>query len=132
MFLETSQLSWKTNPKTPSCWKAGRASTSSRTKKNASRTKIPAASTVSAHRRRSSGSRAAERRSSALIDAASMALAARLRRLDRRPVALQAVDLRLGLRVHRRGQGRVLELRRDLLARPLGVLQPRLHALGLA
>src|SRR4051794_8787327 len=132
MFFETSQLLWKTKPKTPSCWNAGFASTNRRMKKNAMRTKIPAARAVSPHRRRSSASRVEERRPAAVIDAASIVLGRALRRRDRRAVALERADLRLRLAEDAARKRRVLQLRRELLAGTLRVLQPRLHALGLA
>src|SRR3954447_12370322 len=133
--LETSQLFSKTKPKTPWCDSAGRASTNSRMKKNARRTKIPTARAVSPSRRILSGRRADEGRSSERPPAGEMKVPASivLRRgaRERLAVALEAVDLGLGLRQDRRRERRVLEVRRDLLAAAGRVLEPRLDLLGL-
>src|SRR3954454_14551237 len=126
--LETSQLFSKTKPKTPWCDSAGRASTNSRMKKNARRTKIPTARAVSPSRRIRSGRRADEGRSSERPPAGEMKVPASivLRRgaRERLAVALQRLDLGLALREDRRRKRRVLQLRRDLLPAGRRVLQP--------
>src|SRR3954468_13028796 len=133
--LETSQLFSKTKPKTPWWASAGRASTNSRMKKNARRTKMPTASVVSPQRRILSGRRADEGRSSERPSAGEMRVPAsivlRRRARQRLAVALQRVDLGLGLGEDVRRQRRVLQLRRDLLPAADRVLQPRLDLLGL-
>src|SRR3954447_12233401 len=133
--LETSQSLEKTKPKTPWCDSAGRASTNSRMKKNARRTKMPTARVVSPSRRILSGRRADDGRSSERPPVGEMRVPASmlLRRgaLDRLPVALQGADLGLGHGEHGGRQRRVLEVGRDLLAVARRVLQPRLDLLGL-
>src|SRR3954451_15340852 len=130
--LETSQSLLKTNPRTPSWLSAGRASTKSRMKKKASRTKIPTARAVNPSRRIRSGSRAAGERSSECPPTgvvrvpASTCVLGRRRGRDGRAVALQARDLGLGLAQHGGGQRGVLQLRGDLLAGRGRILQPRL------
>src|SRR4051794_32943623 len=89
---------------------------------------MPTARAGSPSRRNPSGRRAAQRRPREPL-AASTRL--RLRALDGLAVALQPVDLRLGLRQDPARQRRVLQLRSDLLAVARRVLQPRLDLLGL-
>src|ERR687886_2382709 len=112
-----------------------------RTKKNAIRTRISAASPVSVHRSTGSASRArdgrsmSERPSRAEVLSAPGSIARRAlgrRAAERLAVALQALDLGLRLALDLVGQRRVLQLRRDLLARAEGVVEPALHELGLA
>src|SRR3954453_14620880 len=134
-LAETSQLLSKTKPMTPKRSNAGLASTYSRMKKKAMRARIPAASPVSPHRRRRSGSRATGDRSKTERPPAAGAVPAAISpRLaaQRLAVALQGLDLRLGRAVDRGGLGRVGELRGDLLAGAGRVVQPALHPLGLA
>src|SRR4051794_29132964 len=100
-------------------------------KKNAISARTPAARAVSVQRRRRSGSRAAagdrsrpERSPWVSVPAAMP----RSGRLDRRAVALQAVHLGLGLLLDGRGERRVLQLLRRVLALAQRVVEPRLHA----
>src|SRR3954468_13297390 len=94
--------------------------------------RIAAARPVRPHLRTRSGRRAASGRASgwlarpsAVRDPDSISGAR-----DRRPVALEPVDLGDGPRVQIVRQRRVLELLGDGLPVALGVLQPRLDALG--
>src|SRR3954447_32770 len=100
-------------------------------KKNAISARTPAARAVSVQRRRRSGSRAAagdrsrpERSPWVNVPAAMP----RSGRLDRGAVALQAVDLGLGLLLDRRGERRVLQLLGRVLPRGQRVVEPRLDA----
>src|SRR5919199_1767092 len=111
-----------------------------RTKKNAIRTRISAARPVSVHRSTGSASRArdgrsmSERPSRAEVLSAPASIARRAlgrRAAERLAIALQALDLGLRLALDLVGQRRVLQLRRDLLARAEGVVEPVLHELGL-
>src|SRR3954452_21341305 len=97
-------------------------------KKNAIRARTPAAIAVSVQRSSRSGSRAAGDRSNTERSPWVRAPAAMgaLGRLDRRAVALQAVDLGLGLVLDRRRERRVLQLLGRVLPRRQGVVQPRL------
>src|SRR4051812_934636 len=125
----------KTKSRTPYFAKTGRASSVSRMKKNAISSRIAAASPVSVHFRRRSGSRDSDDRPEMSgrppCVSAPAAMGCRSAPRDRLAVALQAVDLGRGLRLQRGGQRRVLELLRDLLARVLAVLEPRDDGLGL-
>src|SRR6476469_2258709 len=120
-FCDGTQSFVKTKLRTPVCWKAGSASISSRTKKNAMRTRMKAASPASVHSRAGSARRPLERFVRTLIGAgvaATLVLAASIdirSALERRPVALQRVDLGLRLALDARGQRRVLELLRHAL-----------------
>src|SRR3954451_23038759 len=102
-------------------------------RKNAISTRTPTAIAVSVQRSSRSGSRAAGDRSNAERSPWVRAPAAMPRsgRLDRRAVALQAVDLGLGLLLDRRGKRRVLQLLGRVLAGRQRVVQPRLDAVGL-
>src|SRR5215213_6365163 len=125
-LAETSHLLSKTKPMTPKRSNAGLASTYSRMKKKAMRARIPAASPVSPHRRRRSGSRATGDRSKTERPLAAGAVPAAINpglAAQRLAVALQGLHLRLG---------RVGQLRSDLLASAGGVVQPALDPLGLA
>src|ERR687886_401229 len=111
-----------------------------RTKKNAIRTRISAARPVSVHRSTGSASRArdgrsmSERPSRAEVLSAPASIARRAlgrRAAERLAVALQTLDLRLRLALDLIVQRCVLQLRRDLLARAEGVVEPVLHELGL-
>src|SRR5919199_339728 len=104
-----------------------------RTKKNAIRTRISAASPVSVQRSSGSASRDRDGRSTierppraeVLSARASIARRALGRRAgERLAVALQALDLGLRLALDLGGQRCVLQLRRDLLARAEGVIEP--------
>src|SRR5919206_2099824 len=109
-----------------------------RTKKNAIRTRISAASPVSVQRSSGSASRDRDGRSRSerpsrtgvRLDASIVVRRAALGGRDRLPVALQAVDLGLRLGLDRVRQRRVLQLRRDLLAVAEAVVQPVLDELG--
>src|SRR3954463_9109853 len=134
-LADTSQLLSKTNPMTPKRSNAGFASTYRRGKKKARGGRIPAASPVSPHRRRRSGSRATGDRSKTERPPAAGAVPAAISpRLaaQRLAVALQGLDLRLGRGVDRRRLGRVGQLRGHLLAGAGRVVQPALDPLGLA
>src|SRR3954454_8675829 len=123
---EGTQLFEKTNCKTPVCSNAGLGSTSSRMKKKPMRTRTPPAIAASTPCSSGSAKRGPDPRGSVprveVIPAASTA--PRSARRDRRAVADEAVDLRLGLLLDRGGQRRVLQLRCDRLARALRVVQP--------
>src|SRR4051794_20579224 len=100
-------------------------------KKNAISARTPAARAVSVQRRRRSGSRAAagdrsrfERSPWVNVPAAMP----RSGRLDRGAVALQAVDLGLGLLLDGRRERRVLQLLGRVLPCGQRVVEPRLHA----
>src|SRR3954454_13573634 len=99
-------------------------------KKNAISTRTPTAIAVSVQRSSRSGSRAAGDRSNAERSPWVRAPAAMPRsgRLVGRAVALQAVDLGLGLLLDRRGERRVLQLLGRVLARAERVVEPRLDA----
>src|SRR3954452_1414374 len=100
-------------------------------KKNAISARTPAARAVSVQRRRRSGSRAAAGdrsgpgRSRWVNVPAAMP---RSGRLDRRAVALQAVDLGLGLLLDGLRERRVLQLLGRALTGGEGVVEPRLLA----
>src|SRR3954451_16507517 len=103
-------------------------------KKNAISARTPAARAVSVQRRRRSGSRAAAGDRSRPERSPWVSVPAAMRRsgrLDRRAVALQAVDLGLGLLLDGLRERRVLELLGRVLARGEGVVEPRLDAHGL-
>src|SRR4051794_38873487 len=107
-----------------------------RMKKNAIRTSISPARPVSVQRSNGSRARARDDRSrterpprTVVRLPASIARQAGLGGRDRLPVALQAIDLRLRLRLDRPRQRRVLQLRGDLLARTEPVVQPVLDEL---
>src|SRR4051812_41498771 len=102
-------------------------------KKNPISTRTPTAIAVSVQRSSRSGSRAAGDRSKAERSPWVRAPAAMRGsgRLDRRAVALQAVDLGLGLLLDRRGEWRVLQLLGRVLAGGQRVVEPRLHTGGL-
>src|SRR5215212_4392532 len=120
-LAETSQLLSKTKPMTPKRSNAGLASTYSRMKRKAMRARIPAASPLSPHRRRRSGSRAPADGSKTERPPAAGAVPAAINpglAAQRLAVALQSLHLRLGRGVDRRRLGRVG--------------QPALHPLGLA
>src|SRR5919112_4865159 len=111
-----------------------------RMKKNAMRTRISPARPVRNQRSVGSAKRARDDRSvierpprAGVRVPASIARFSPLRRAaaDGRAVALQAVHLGLGLALDRVRQGRVLELRSDLLAVAERVAEPVLHELGL-
>src|SRR3954447_11317455 len=131
MLRDTSQLLSKVKPKTPKRLSAGRASAYRRRKKNAISTRISAASAVSPHRSRRSGSRASGDRSrTERPPPAAVRLPASISALlERLAVARQALDLRLGRRVDGSGQRRVLQLLRHALAVGLSVVEPVLHPL---
>src|SRR5215212_1962510 len=134
-LAETSQLLSKTKPMTPKRSNAGLASTYSRMKRKAMRARIPAASPLSPHRRRRSGSRAPADGSKTERPPAAGAVPAAINpglAAQRLAVALQSLHLRLGRGVDRRRLGRVGQLRSDLLTGARGVVQPALHPLGLA
>src|SRR3954452_4594873 len=114
---------------TPYFANTGSDSVSSRMKKYAIRTRIAAASPVSTHRNRRSGSRDSGDRASARPPPVRVPVAISAA-ADGLPVALQAVDLglRLGVQVVR--EPRVGDLARDGLTGALGVLQEGLQPLG--
>src|SRR3954451_24894651 len=97
-------------------------------KKNPISARTPTAIAVSVQRSSRSGSREAGDRSNAERSPWVIVPAAMRRsgRLDRRAVALQAVDLGLGLLLDRPGERRVLQLLRRVLALAQRVVQPRL------
>src|SRR3954452_585250 len=132
MLRDTSQLLSKVKPKTPKRWNAGRASAYSRMKKKAISTRISAASAVSPHRSRRSGSRASGDRSrTERPPPAAVRLPASISALlERLAVAGQRLDLGLGRSVDGAGQRRVLQLLRHALSVALRVVQPVLHSLG--
>src|SRR3954451_19661697 len=132
MLRDTSQLLSKVKPKTPKRWNAGRASAYSRMKKKAISTRISAASAVSPHRSRRSGSRASGDRSrTERSPPAAVRLPASISALlERLAVAGQRLDLGLGRRVDGSGQSSVLELLGHALAVALRVVEPVLHSLG--
>src|SRR3954463_15931832 len=101
----------------------------SRRKNYAITSRIAAASPVSTHRNRRSGSRDSGGRASARppLVTVPVALSGAAGRLPR---ALPAVAPGLRLLVKLGRQLRVLQLARDVLALALGVVQPRLQALG--
>src|SRR3954470_5916436 len=132
MFLETSQLLSKANPKTPNLSNAGLASAYRRMKKYAISSRIRTARAVRPQRMTRSGSRASGDRSrTERPPPTPVRLPASMSPLgERLSVARQALDLGLGLRVDVRGERCVLELLRHALAVALGVIQPVLHPLG--
>src|SRR4051794_40839276 len=115
---------------TPYFENTGADSVMRRMKKYAIRIRIPAASPVSTHRSRRSPSRdtgGRERTPGPPRVTVPIAISGAA---DGLTVALQAVHLGLRLRVQIVGELRVLQLARDRLAGALGVVQPRLDALG--
>src|SRR3954447_19186955 len=103
-------------------------------KKNAISARTPAARAVSVQRRRRSGSRAAAGDRSRPERSPWVNVPAAMPRsglLDRRAVALQAVDLGLGLLLDGLRERRVLQLLGRVLTGGEGVVEPRLHAHGL-
>src|SRR3954470_2036919 len=99
-------------------------------KKKAISARTPTAIAVTVQRSSRSGSRAAGDRSKAERSPWVSAPAA-MRRLggpDRGAVALQVVDLGLGLVLDRRGERRVLQLLGRVLPRGQRVVEPRLDA----
>src|SRR4051812_41331305 len=131
MFLETSQLLSKANPKTPNLSNAGLASAYRRMKKYAISSRTRTASAVRPQRINRSGSRASGGRSrTERPPPTPVRLPASMGSLgERLSVAGEPLHLGLGRGVDGRGKRRVLELLRHVLAVALGVVQPVLHPL---
>src|SRR3954471_9861658 len=124
---EGTHSSVKTNFSTPYFENTGSDSVMSRRKKYAIRTRIAAASPVSTHRSRRSGSRDSGVRARTPPVTVPVAISGAA---DGLPVAAQAVDLGLRLLVQLVRQLGVLQLAGDVLPVALGVVQPRLQPLG--
>src|SRR4051794_7796346 len=132
MFLETSQLLSKANPKTPNLSNAGLASAYRRMKKYAISSRIRTARAVRPQRMTRSGSRASGGRSrTERPPPTPVRLPASMGSLgEGLSVAREPLHLGLGRGVDGRGKRRILELLGHALAGALGVVQPVLHALG--
>src|SRR4051794_32059485 len=136
MSFETSQLLLKVNPKTPNFDSAGWASTISRMKKKAIRTRIPPASPVSPQRSALSGRRACSGRSreerpprAIEVVVASTAIGRLLAARQGAAVAGQRLRRGLGLREQRVGQLGELQLVEAALALVERVVDERAHRL---
>src|SRR6478609_10635698 len=131
MLRETSQLLSNVNPMTPNLSSAGRASEIRRMKKNAIRTRIPAASAVRTQRISWSGSRARSGRSREERPPVAMGCAsAATLGADRAPVAAHGLRRALGLREQLGWELGVVELAEARLALAETVGQERAERLG--